>query len=179
MQLLEGHHENEIEIEQLFLQTFTASESEEEGRLVSKLAKDLMMSTPEQDLFVFLAIDDNQLQGAIMFSRMEFADDGRSVFLLSPVAVKTSEQGKGVGQELINFGLARLRDSGVQLVITYGDPKYYSKVGFKQITEEFAEPPFKLQFPHGWQGQALCGGDMSPLKGACRCVAALNDPALW
>ena len=179
MQLLEGHHNNEIEIEELFRQTFTTSEGAEEGRLVSTLAANLMRSTPTQDLLVFQALNKQQLHGAIMFSRMVFAEDKREVFLLSPVAVRTCEQGKGVGQKLVNFGLDILRQNGIDFVITYGDPKYYSKVGFEQISEEFANPPFRLQFPHGWQGQSLAGGDMVPLKGVSRCVTAFSDPALW
>ena len=41
------------------------------------------------------------------------------------------------GQQLINFGLAHLKEIGVELVFTYGDMNFYSKVGFKQTLLNF------------------------------------------
>ena len=39
---------------------------------------------------------------------------------------------------MINFGINRLKESGVSIVFTYGDPDFYSKVGFSQINEKLA-----------------------------------------
>lgn len=101
------------------------------------------------------------------------------MFVLGPVAVATGWQGKGVGGQLINHGLQALRDAGVDIVLTYGDPNFYSRPGSTPITEAFALAPFTLRHPEGWQGQSLTGAASTPLKGDCRCVAALNDPAFW
>jgi len=101
------------------------------------------------------------------------------VFILSPVAVKTDQQGKGIGQKLLKHGLDEIRNNGVQVAMTYGDPNYYSKVGFQQISEDFAQAPFKLTYPEGWLAQSLTGQSLEPILGASSCVAALNDPSIW
>lgn len=90
---------------------------------------------------------------------------GQRAFILSPVAVSTDVQGKGVGQALIRYGLDHLKSLGVELVFTYGDPGYYSKVGFEQITEAIVKAPWPLSQPIGWLALALwrCGsGDEWP-----------------
>jgi len=60
-----------------------------------------------------------------------------NAFLLGPVAIHTSYQGKGIGQKLINFGLNTLKENGVELAFTYGDPNFYSKVGFSLMKNIF------------------------------------------
>ena len=169
----------EQEIIDLFTATFTASEGSEEGETVGALAKDLLGSTPAEDLLVFFTTEGSTLLGCIIFSRMNFDQDDRMVFILSPVAVKTDQQGKGIGHSLLRNGLNELRIKGVDFAVTYGDPKYYSKVGFRQMTEEFAQAPFKLTQPNGWLGQSLTDQDMEAFLGPSHCVAALNNPALW
>lgn len=166
-------------IADLFVRTFTASEGADEGALIGKLARELLQTTADEDLCVFSAIADSKVIAAIIFSRLTYSNDTRSVFVLGPVAVATEHQGRGVGQALLNYGLDALRDAGVDVAMTYGDPAYYSKVGFAPISEETTAAPFKLNFPEGWLGQCLDGATYKPLKGACRCVPAFDDPAFW
>ena len=179
MELSAGHIGHECAIIDLFTATFSDSEGAEEGKLIGGFVADLMKTTPQQDLFVFSAYDSNRLVGCIFLSRLTYEEDGRAVFILSPVVVKTSSQKQGIGQKLIAFGLEELSRQGVDIVLTYGDPNYYAKVGFGQISEEMAQAPQKLQQPHGWLGQALGGRNIEPLSGPSRCVAALNRPDLW
>ncbi len=174
------HHEGcEDEIAALFETTFSDSEGPEEGALIGRLAGELLRLTPDDDLFVFLAREDETLAGAIMFSRLSFDRDTRSAFVLGPVAVAPGRQGRGVGQTLLRHGLAALRSAGVDMALTYGDPAYYARVGFEPITESFASAPFPLRFPEGWLAQSLNAEEMTPLKGRCTCVAAFDDPAFW
>lgn len=163
----------------LFKDTFTTSEGADEGALVGKLASDLLKDTPAQDLYTFAALDVGKLAGGVVFSRLTYADDPRTVFVLSPMAVATDYQRKGIGQALISHALAELKDLGVEVVMSYGDPAYYGKVGFAQISEDIAAAPLKLSFPHGWIGQSLVSDDLTSLKGTCTCVSALNNQALW
>jgi predicted N-acetyltransferase YhbS len=169
----------EQEIADLFTQTFTASEGEEEGRLIGDLAQNLLSSTPADDLIVFLASRDTTLLGCIIFSRMRYAQDQRRVFILSPVAVRTDHQGQGVGQNLLHHGLQAIRDVGVDVALTYGDPRYYAKVGFQQISTQIAAPPHVLSHAAGWLGQSLTDQPLTPLLGSSQCVSALDDPAYW
>jgi predicted N-acetyltransferase YhbS len=167
------------EIVALFTQTFTASEGAEEGRLIGALARDLLATTPAEKLRVFLALDAPKVIGAIMFTPLVFRDDPRRVTLLAPVAVATDRQGQGVGQALIAHGLDRLRAEGMDVAVTYGDPAFYGRVGFRPITEDTAKAPFPLSLPHGWLAKALDGRPLAPLKGPSRCAPALSDPSFW
>ena len=166
------------EIRQLFTKEFSDAEGPSEGLLVGNLAYDLMTGTDPQDLYCFVATDDEQIVGSILFSRLTFESDV-GAFLLAPVAVHTSYQGKGIGQDLIKFGLDVLRDHGVELVFTYGDPNFYAKVGFGPISEGVAKAPLKLTYPEGWLAQSLVGDDIEPIPGDSHCVDALNSPEYW
>jgi putative acetyltransferase len=160
-------------------ESFGTSEGPEEGALIAGLAARLLTETPEGDVHGFAARRDGAFVGAIIFSRMRYADDPRSVFVLAPVAVASAAQGQGVGTGLIRHGLAAIGARGVDVALTYGDPAYYGRFGFQPITTEEAAAPFPLAYPHGWLGQSLGGGALAPLKGVATCVAALNDPAFW
>lgn len=169
----------EKKIVDFFMATFSASEGAEEGALIGSLAKNLLGLTSDEDLFVFIAEDADTIVGSIVFSRLSYEKDDRTVFVLGPVAVATNRQGMGIGQRLLSYGLSALRKAGVDIAVTYGDPNYYCKVGFTPITETVAPAPFKLQRPEGWLGQSLTGTELKPLKGPPRCVAAFNDPGFW
>ena len=162
----------------LFTESFTASEGAEEGALIGALVRD-MLDTPEDDLAVFLSLDADWLTGGICFSRLSFPRDPRRVFLLSPVAVATADPGKGVGQALLRHGLQTLKARGVDVAVTYGDPTYYGKVGFRPVTTDSVAPPQPLTQPEGWLVQSLDGAPLAPLQGPSTCVAALNDPGYW
>ncbi|NEX15815.1 MAG: GNAT family N-acetyltransferase [Halochromatium sp.] len=179
MQFSTNTQDREKAIIELFRATFTASEGAEEGALIGDLVKNLLASTAEQDRFVFIAEEKGAIIGGILFSRLTYEQDERTVFVLAPVAVATDQQGKGIGQRLLHQGLAALRSAGVDIAMTYGDPGYYAKVGFKPISEADAPAPFKLQQPEGWLAQSLTDRAMTPLKGPSRCVEALNDPVFW
>jgi len=102
-----------------------------------------------------------------------------NAYILAPVAVQTDQQGKGIGQKLIAFGLDALSKDGVELAITYGDPSFYSKVGFQPVTEAVVPAPLTLQHPEGWLAQSLNGDEIQPIKGKSSCVEALNKPEYW
>ena len=122
-------------MEALFEAVFTEADGAAEGAMVGKLARELMADTKGGDLYGFVAADESVLIGAILFSRLTFATDN-DVFILSPVAVHSNCQGKGVGSALIRHGLDQLRNSGVQVVTTYGDPAYYTRLGFEPLAAQ-------------------------------------------
>lgn len=169
----------EREIAALFGDVFAASEGAGEGALIGALARELVEETPAGDRFVFVALDRGQVVGAIVFSRIVYGGDDRTVFVLAPVAVATDRQGEHIGQRLIRHGLDALRAAGTEVALTYGDPAYYEKVGFRPITVGTAPAPFPLSQPQGWLGQSLTGRELGRLKGPASCVGALSDPAFW
>jgi len=176
MEFCTEHKRREAEIVDLFTATFTASDGEEAGALIEALVRNLLGGTAAKDLFVFTAEENGAIIGGIVFSRLTYAQDERTVFVLAPVAVATDWQGRGIGQRLLNHRLAALRCAGVDIALTDGDPNSYATVGFRPISEADAQTPFSLSQPEGWLAQSLTDRAMAPLNGPSRCVSALNDP---
>ena len=166
------------EIERLFSTTFSDSEGRSEGDMIGRLVRDFMNSTDDSDLYCFTASEDDQIIGGIFFSRIRFECE-INAFILAPVAVRTDFQGRGIGQKLIRFGLDALSKEGIELVLTYGDPGFYSKVGFQVVTEALIPAPLTLRYPQGWLAQSLTGDEIEQVAGKSYCVAALNKPEYW
>lgn len=169
----------EQRIVEVFAGSFSDSDGEQEGAAIASLVRGLLDGTAAEDIEVFTAEDDGELVGAAIFTRLRYPRDSRVVFLLSPMAVATARQGMGVGQRLLSHALQSLRAGGVDVVITYGDPDFYGRVGFAPLSEEAAPPPLPLSRPEGWLGLALSAAQLTPIPGPSSCVAALNDPHHW
>ena len=165
-------------IEKLFFSVFSKSEGKQEGAQISRLAKELIACTDSQDIHSFVAVDLEQIVGAIFFSRLTF-NRPLNAFILSPVAVHSDHQGEGIGQALIAHGLREMKLQGMSFVATYGDPAFYSKVGFRSISKDAIRPPHELSQPEGWLGQSLTDDSLETISGRCSCVKALDNPAYW
>lgn len=183
MHFIAGTAGRDREIVALFKAVFTASEGPEEGAVIGAFVERLLADTPPDDIRFFSAWDDEARTagpvGGIAFTRLRYAGDPRTVFILSPMAVATDRQGTGIGQALIRHGLDALRAERIDIAITYGDPAFYGRVGFQPLLPETAPPPLPLNYPQGWIGQSLTEAPLTPLAGPCTCVSALNDPTLW
>jgi putative acetyltransferase len=179
MQFLVNPKKKDLELQSLFKASFTASEGAEEGDRISNLVARLLSETASNDIQVVAAEVDGRLWAAGIFTRLLFDQDERVVFILSPLAVATEHQRKGLGQALLRYSFSVLRNAKVDLVLTYGDPSFYSKVGFQPVSEKSAAPPFALTYPHGWLGQSLTSKPWSTLTGSSSCVSALKDPIYW
>ncbi len=178
MNILQYKPNNADEIERLFIKTFSDSEGPSEGEVIGALVRDFMDNTDANDLYCFVATENEQIIGSIFFTKMTF-ESGINSFILSPVAIHTDHQRQGVGQKLIRFGLDVLRKNGVELAITYGDPNFYLKVGFDVVTEKIVPAPLKLSLPEGWLAQSLVGDKIEPIVGKSYCVEELNKPEMW
>jgi len=170
--------EQSEEVVRLFTDVFSKSENPKEGQVIGCLVTNLMSVTDSEKLLGYVSILDGKIIGCVFFSGLTLSS-GKSAFILSPVAVHRKEQGKGVGQQLINFGIQQLKDYGVELVFTYGDPNFYSKVGFVKISEDIVKAPMKLTYPEGWLVQSLNNAGISPEVGVAKCVEALNRQEYW
>ena len=67
----------------LFTTTFAASEGADEGQVIGNLVTEMLATVGGQDMFVFSALDGETLIGTIIFTRMTYAQEDRTVFLLS------------------------------------------------------------------------------------------------
>ncbi len=165
-------------VSELVREAFTASDGEAEGRLVGALAATLASAIDDDEVLCMGAVENDRLAGVIFFSRLRFAKP-LSVYLLAPVAVHVQRQRSGVGQALINAGIAELKTRATAVVITYGDPAYYSKTGFQPLAETVIQAPLPLSMPHGWLGQSLNDSPIPTIAGRPTCVEAFDDPSLW
>ena len=163
----------------VFYTSFSTFEGESEGALISSLVEHLLENTPEPDIFIFAALHHDTVIGCAIFSRLTYSDDARNVFILSPMAVHPDHTNNGIGQTLLRESIAMLKDHGIDILMTYGDPSFYGKIGFLPVTEQVVPPPFPLSMPMGWIGQSLHGAEIAPLQGSCTCVSALKNPAIW
>jgi predicted N-acetyltransferase YhbS len=166
------------EVTSLFTSVFTSSEGEKEGMLIGSLSSELASSIDNEETLCFGAYENDALLGAIFFTRLQF-NSPIQVYMLAPVAVRTEDQGKGIGQSLISYGLNELKKRSVSVVVTYGDPSYYSKVGFQAISEDLILAPLKLSMPFGWLGQSLTAEPIPAIDGRPACVKEFNDPVYW
>jgi len=163
---------------ELYTNTFADSEGKAEGKLIGSLVSDLITTTRKSDLVGFVAKSEDKVLGSIFFSRLVLPSNNVA-FILSPVAIATKYQGKGLGQQLINFGIEYLKTLNVDIVFTYGDPNFYAKVGFKPISEGVVKAPLKLSYPEGWLAQSLNNAPIDVMKGSTHCVKALDNQQYW
>ncbi len=162
----------------LFVSAFTASEGEEAGGLIGNLVSELSEEIDDEEIIGFGAYSEKSIVGSIFFTRLRFAEAIR-IYMLAPAAVSTTHQGRGIGQALINYGLAEMKKRSVAAVITYGDPSFYSKVGFHPLSERIIQAPLALSMPQGWLGQSLSLQSIPIIKDRPTCVKQFNDPAYW
>ncbi|MEL7562388.1 N-acetyltransferase [Dehalogenimonas sp. 4OHTPN] len=86
---------------------------------------------PELDL---VAEKDGRITGQIVFSRAVIRDDRgeeKEVISFGPVSVLPEFQKLGIGSALIKHAIGLARDMGFAAVCIYGDPRYYSRFGFR------------------------------------------------
>ena len=81
----------------------------------------------------FVATDGEQIVGNILYSKSTIIlDDWNKLEVLTfgPVSVLPAYQRKGIGSALINHTKHIAADMGYPAILIYGDPAYYSRVGF-------------------------------------------------
>jgi len=104
-----------------------AFKQEHEASAVDKLRDNC------KSILSLVAVDENQVVGYILFSPAVV--EGESGKLLgtglAPVAVLPKYQRQGIGTELVQTGVARIKQGGCPYIIVLGYPEYYSRFGFE------------------------------------------------
>lgn len=143
--------EDETDLSVLLVHAFAQPS---EYRLVQALRENGDMA------FELIAEMDGELSGYVGFSRL-VAPQGWLV--LAPLAVRPDDQRKGIGAELVRYGLDRARQMKYAAVIVVGSPGYYGKFGFLFPGKRRAElsSPYPAKFtgmypidPHAVQVEA-------------------------
>ncbi|MDX8145572.1 N-acetyltransferase [Lentzea sp. BCCO 10_0061] len=88
---------------------------------------------------------------------------------LGPIAVHPSHQRVGIGSALVHAVLGAAEARGERAVILLGDPRYYSRFGFRLASEFGITPPVSAWAPHF---QARLFGDVP--AGAFRYAEPFN-----
>jgi putative acetyltransferase len=171
------------EVVEFFKDVFSTSENQEEGEMIARLVQEMQTTTPSEDIFGCIAINEalpieKSIVGCVFFTRLDFKNTTQA-FILSPMAIATKYQRQGIGQTLINFGLQYAETQHIDLVLTYGDIAFYKKVGFAHISESVIPAPFTLSYPDGWLAQHIKGGNIEKITTKPRCVAALQHQEYW
>ena len=128
--------ERDSDFPEIFAVVQAAFGDEPVGPLVDAL-RPLLGYLPDLAL---VAEDEGEIVGYVMFSYADVAEGGR-VLMLSPLGVRPDRQRQGVGSALVEEGLRRAREQGEPVVIVEGDPRYYSRFGFRRASELGLEDP--------------------------------------
>ena len=154
--------------------------AEGENEVVSKLAVNLLLEEATPNTISLVAETEGIVVGHVAFSPV-IIDNNKNFqgYILAPLGVKPDYQKRRIGSKLIESGMQQLSTMGVDIIFVYGDPKYYSKFGFSVDAAKRYIPPYKLQYPFGWQGIALNESSAGKSSVKIACVTSLSDPALW
>lgn len=77
-----------------------------------------------------IALDQHSIVGHIAFSPITIDGTDQQWFALAPVAVLPSHQNQGIGTQLIEAGLALLKERNADGCVVLGEPDYYQRFGF-------------------------------------------------
>jgi putative acetyltransferase len=148
-----------------------------EAGLVSELLED----RTARPIVSLLAWDGEKPVGHIMFTaaHLEGARRDVSASILAPLAVIPDAQRRGIGGALIEAGVLRLSESGVELVFVLGHPAYYPRHGFAPATRLGLTPPYPVEPEEAWMVRALRARVIGTVRGTLACADALSSPELW
>jgi putative acetyltransferase len=101
---------------------------DQEASVVDKLRKDC------NSILSLVAFTDGKVVGHILFSPVVVeGKHGRLVGTgLAPLAVLPEYQRKGIGTQLMQMGISRIKEGGCPYIIVIGEPEYYTRFGFEQ-----------------------------------------------
>lgn len=160
-----------------------ASAFGEESVSIHTLVKDLLADDTAKPIVSLVAEDEgSMLVGHVLFTKVVIAGhEDVKASILAPLAISAEHQKGGVGQKLIQDGLARLKAEAVELVFVLGHPEYYPKAGFVPAGELGLEAPYPIpkEVSGAWMVQALTEGVLGRVKGKVACTASMDREEYW
>ena len=164
------------DIHNVYLHAFPEGERE----IVSKLATDLLLEETTPQTISLVAETEDALVGHVAFSSVVIDGHGNlKGYILAPLGVILSYQKRRIGSKLIESGKQKLSNMGVNILFVYGDPQYYSRFGFSADAAARYIPPYRLQYPFGWQAIVFNDSSIEEAPVEITCVTPLCYPELW
>jgi predicted N-acetyltransferase YhbS len=87
----------------------------------------------------FVAIEAASLRGSVRFWPVMVG--AQTELLLGPLAVESSQRGRGIGIALMQAGIAAAKQGPWRAILLVGDEPYYARAGFARL------PPGQVTFP--------------------------------
>ncbi len=132
----------------------------DEARLIAELRD-------QPGVISLVATNGGTILGQALFSPVTNAagSAARTGIALGPIAVRPSQQRRGVGAALVEEGLKRCREAGYCAAFVLGDPAYYSRFGWKSAVEHGLRCAWD-DLPAGlFQAQTLHPGGLTDWSG--------------
>ena len=153
---------------------------DKEARLTAQLLED-PTAAPRVSL---LALSGDQPVGHILFTRAYFDRQQESplMHILAPLAVIPAYQRQGIGEQLIEAGLDKLRQQGSRLAFVLGHKDYYPRYGFRPdaAAKGYDAPyPLPAEYADCWMVQPLDPLGFEAGQGKIRCCDVLGQPQHW
>jgi putative acetyltransferase len=144
-----------------------AFQRKEEADLVDRLRNEGAV------LASFVADQHGHVVGHICFSRtlIQTADESVLSVALAPLAVLPSYQRRGIGSQLVRFGVQWLRTRGERSVLVLGHPRFYQQFGFSTDRARTLTTPFP---PHAFMALELVADALDGVRGTVRYPAAFG-----
>lgn len=90
-----------------------------------------------------VALEGDEVIGHLCLSRLSRPEGWLA---LAPVSVRMQLQGRGVGGELLRYGLDQARQHHAKAVVVVGDPTYYHRFGFVFDGPAELSSPYPAQY---------------------------------
>jgi putative acetyltransferase len=150
---------------------------DEEAQLVC----DLLGDPSARPVLSLLAREGEQPVGHVLFTaaRLTGQCSQTSVSILAPLAVVPEAQRRGIGARLIEHGVRRLCERGVELVFVLGHPEYYPRHGFEPALPHRLAAPYPVSPEDAWMVRALRGDVLGRVHGSVVCAEAMDRPEYW
>jgi putative acetyltransferase len=151
---------------------------DEEGEETAELAVAFLSLT---ETISVSAERDGKIVGNVLFTPFLFKDHpSKKCYALAPLAVLPEYQGHGhgVGKELVQTGIKKLKSMGADAIFVLGVPTYYPQYGFVPTDKQTPYPDL-LTLPKSWMILELKDGATKHLSGETTAVEPFMHPSWW